>query len=185
MRTPQASLGLDELYLCRRRLTRRGWFRGVFVAVGTAVMMACGGRSELSEDQVGGTADEARRAYKDAVTTILRNERAAFETFFGVQSEDLLGTTGIAAAEPRIKAFLTVMIDSEQRARNLEAPAKALLFHGSFLELFDRFVGDAQLMLEAHRAGDMELALEIYRRLKRGALARLDFLDERLALIDG
>ena len=40
-------------------------------------------------------------------------------------------------------------------------------------------------MLKVHRAGDMELALEIYRRLKRGALARLDFLDERLALIDG
>lgn len=155
------------------------------MAVGTAVLTACGGRSAPSEDQSGGTSDDGRRAYKDAVTTILRNERAAFETFFGVQSEDLLSTTGIAAAEPRIKAFLTVMIDSEYRARNLEAPVTALLFHGSFLELFDRFVGDAQRMLEAQRVGDMELALEIYRRLKRGALARLDFLDERLALIDG
>ena len=182
MRAPQVSLGLDEPDRCRRRLTRRGWFRGVLVAVGTAVMTACGGCSAPSEDQSSGSA--SRRAYKDAVTTILRNERAAFETFFGVQGEDLLSTTGIAAAEPRIEAFLSVMIDSEHRARNLEAPTTALLFHGSFLELFDRFVGDVQRMLEAQRSGDMELAVEIYRRLKRGALARLDFLDERLALID-
>ena len=77
------------------------------------------------------------------------------------------------------------MVDAQARAAKLEAPALATLFHGTFLEHFDRFVGDAEVIRAAIRAGQADKALGTYERLRRGAFERLDFLANRLALIDG
>ena len=81
-------------------------------------------------------------------------------------------------------AFLDAMTDAQASAVELEAPARATLFHGSFLEHFDRFVADAAGIVDAIHAGQAEDALATYHRLRRGAFARLDFLADRLALID-
>ena len=77
------------------------------------------------------------------------------------------------------------MSDAQARAAELEAPPLATLFHGTFLEHFDRFVGDAEVIRDAIRAGQADRALGTYERLRRGAFERLDFLADRLALIEG
>jgi len=123
--------------------------------------------------------------YKDTVTAILTDERAAFEAFFGSEADAWATLEGISGAEQRAIEFHDVMSDAQERAAKLEAPALATLFHGTFLEHFDRFVSDAGGIRDAIRAGQADRALGTYERLRRGAFERLDFLADRLALIDG
>lgn len=123
--------------------------------------------------------------YKDTVAAILTDERAAFDAFFGPEADAWATREGIGGAERRAIEFHEVMSDAQARASELEAPPLATLFHGTFLEHFDRFVGDAEVIRDAIRAGQTDRALGAYERLRRGAFERLDFLADRLALIDG
>ncbi|MCY3749259.1 MAG: hypothetical protein OXG64_08190 [Chloroflexi bacterium] len=160
--------------------------RRTFGVVATVVLLAACGEVEQGSVEVPvDSADAERRAYKDTVAAILADERAAFEAFFGPEADVWATLEGIAASEQRTIDFHRVLSDAQARAAELEAPALGTLFHGTFLEHFDRFVGDAAVIRDAIRAGQAEKALGTYERLRRGAFERLDFLSDRLALIDG
>ena len=148
-------------------------------------MAACGEATQTSDAAPTESADLQRREYKETVAAILADERVAFETFFGPEADPWATLEGIAGAEQRAIDYFDLMRDAQARAAELEAPALGTLFHGTFLEHFDRFVGDAEVIRNAIRAGQAEKALETYQRLRRGAFERLDFLSDRLALIDG
>ena len=155
------------------------------VTLAAVLLSACG---EGEPAPVGSPTDSSnaeRRVYTDTVAAILSNERAAFEAFFGPEADAWATLQGIAGAEQRAIEFHDVMSDAQARAAALEAPALGTLFHGTFLEHFDRFVGDAEVIRDAIRAGQADRALQTYERLRRGAFERLDFLADRLALIDG
>lgn len=155
------------------------------VAAAVAFLSACGEAQQAPTDVPADSANAERRAYRETVAAILADERAAFEAFFGPEADTWATLKGIAASEQRTIDFHRVMTDAQARAAELEAPALATLFHGTFLEHFDRFVGDAEAIRDAIRAGEADRALGIYERLRRGAFERLDFLADRLALIDG
>lgn len=134
----------------------------------------------MSED----SASAERRVYTSTVAAILADERAAFDAFFGPEADAWATPEGIGGSAQRVIDFHEVMSNAQGRAAELEAPALATLFHGTFLEHFDRFVGDAEVIRDAIRAGQSERALQTYQRLRRGAFERLDFLADRLALIE-
>ena len=154
------------------------------VALAAALLVACG-EAEPSPD--GGSAapsNAERREYKRTVEAILTDERAAFDAFFGPEADAWATLEGIGSAEQQTIAFHQAMTDAQTRAAALTAPPLATLFHGTFLEHFDRFVGDAAVIHDAIQDGQADFALGTYQRLRRGAFARLDFLESRLALID-
>ena len=177
---PQAGWPLNlaehQRLISRRRL-------GLAAAV--TFLSACGEAERPPADASKDSASVVRRAYKQVVADILADERAAFEAFFGPGADVWATLEGIAASEQRAIDFHRVMSDAQARAAELESPALATLFHGTFLEHFDRFVGDAQAIRDAIRAGQADQALRTYQRLRRGAFERLDFLADRLALIEG
>lgn len=150
-----------------------------------ALLAACGEAEQAPADVAADSANAERRAYKETVSAILADERAAFDAFFGAEADTWATLEGIAASEQRAIDFHCVMSDAQARAAELESPALATLFHGTFLEHFDRFVGDAEVIRDAIRAGQADEALRTYLRLRRGAFERLDFLADRLALIKG
>ena len=154
------------------------------VALACTLFAACGEVTKAPDGVPPEPADAERRVYKATVAAILTDERAAFDAFFGPEADAWANLDDISGAEPLAVAFLAAMTDAQASAVELEAPARATLFHGSFLEHFDRFVADAAGILDAIHAGQAEDALATYDRLRRGALARLDFLADRLALID-
>ena len=155
------------------------------MAVAAVILAACGEATRNSDSAPTKSSDVQRREYKDTVAAILTDERAAFEAFFGTEAEAWATLEGIGGAEQQASDFHRVMSDAQARAAELEAPALATLFHGTFLEHFDRFVGDAEVIRGAIRAGEADRAIRVYGRLRRGAFERLDFLADRLALIDG
>lgn len=164
-----------------RRIDRRA-----FGVAATAILVAACGEPAASSD--GGptiSADAQRRAYTETVAAILTDERAAFDAFFGPTADSWATLEGIGSAEQQAVEFHGVMSDAKARAAELEAPALGTLFHGTFLEHFDRFVGDAEAIRDAIRAGQADQAFGTYQRLRRGAFERLDFLADRLALIEG
>ncbi len=173
-----------------RPIARRALAAVVGAWCGAAALGACGAAggaasepgTAAAADQAAGSSD--RRAYVQAVAAILADERAAFTAFFGPAADAWAAPERIASAERQAQDFHAAMLDAETRARALESPPTATLYHGAFLEHFDRFVADAAAIREAIRASDLDTALNVYTRLRRGALARLDFLDERLALIE-
>ena len=165
-----------------QRLVSRRTF-GVVAAV--ALVAACGEAEQAPAEVPADSANAERRAYRETVAAILADERAAFDAFFGPEADVWATLEGIAASEQRAMDFHRVLSDAQARATQLEAPALATLFHGTFLEHFDRFVGDAEVIRDAIRAGQAEQALGTYQRLRRGAFERLDFLADRLALIEG
>ena len=154
------------------------------VALACTLFAACGEATKAPDGVPPEPADAERRAYKATVAAILTDERAAFDAFFGPEADAWANLDDISGAEPLAVAFLDAMTDAQASAVKLEAPARATLFHGSFLEHFDRFVADAAGIVDAIHAGQAEDALATYHRLRRGAFARLDFLADRLALID-
>ena len=154
------------------------------VALACTLFAACGEATKAPDGVSQEPSDAERRAYKATVAAILTDERAAFAAFFGPEADAWANLDDISGAEPLAVAFLNAMTDAQASAVELEAPARATLFHGSFLEHFDRFVADAAGIVDAIRAGQPEDALATYHRLRRGAFARLDFLADRLALID-
>lgn len=159
--------------------------RAFGAALAGGLLAACG---EAEQAPDGSSADPLvaeRRAYKETVAAILTDERAAFAAFFGPEADAWASLEGISGAEQLAVDFLESMTDAQARAVELEAPPLATLFHGTFLEHFDRFVGDAKVIRDAIRAGQAERAFQTYQRLRRGAFERLDFLANRLALIDG
>ena len=149
-----------------------------------ALLAACGESGPTPDGSRADLSDAERRVYKETVAAILSDERAAFEAFFGPEAHAWATLEGIAGAGQRAIDFHAAMSDAQARAVELEAPALATLFHGTFLEHFDRFVGDAEVIRDAILAGQAERALGTYERLRRGAFQRLDFLADRLALID-
>jgi len=149
-----------------------------------ALLAACGEAEQVPGGLPTDTSDAERRVYKETVAAILSDERDAFDAFFGPKADAWATLEGIAAAEHRAIEFHDVMSDAQARAAALEAPALGTLFHGTFLEHFDRFVGDAEVIRDAIRAGQPDRALQTYERLRRGAFERLDFLADRLALIE-
>ena len=153
-------------------------------ALACTLFAACGEAAQAPDGVPPEPSDAERRAYKATVAAILTDERAAFDAFFGPEADAWANLDDISGAEPLAVAFLDAMTEAQASAAELEAPARATLFHGSFLEHFDRFVADAAGILGAIRAGQAEDALATYHRLRRGAFARLDFLADRLALID-
>ena len=164
-----------------RRIDRRA-----FGVVTTAVLLAaCGEPTATSDGEPTISSDAQRQAYKETVAAILTDERVAFEAFFGPEADAWATLEGISGAGQRAIEFHHVMSDAQTRAAELQAPPLATLFHGTFLEHFDRFVGDAEVIRDAIRAGQASRALGTYERLRRGAFERLDFLSDRLALIDG
>ncbi len=185
MRTPGRRLPppLDwPLSLARhRRLIGRRTF-GAALAAG--LLAACGESTQSPGSAPADPSDAERRVYKETVAAILTDERAAFDAFFGPSADAWANVEGMSGAEPLAVAFLNSMTNAQVRADKLESPARATLFHGSFLEHFDRFVADAAGILGAIRSGKAEDALATYHRLRRGAFARLDFLADRLSLID-
>jgi len=151
-----------------------------------AVLMAACGEAEQAPSSASADSSNAERAlYKETVAAILSDERAAFDAFFGPGAAAWATVGGIGGSVQRVIEFHDAMSDAQARAGELEAPPLATLFHGTFLEHFDRFVGDAEVIRDAIRAGQGERAFGIYERLRRGAFERLDFLADRLALIDG
>ena len=164
-----------------RRIDRRA-----FGVVTTAVLLvACGEPTASSDGGPTISSDAQRRAYTETVAAILTDERAAFDAFFGPEADSWATLEGIGNAEQQAVEFHRVMSDAKARAAELEAPTLGTLFHGTFLEHFDRFVGDAEVIRDAIRAGQADKALDTYQRLRRGAFERLDFLADRLALIEG
>lgn len=153
-------------------------------ALAVVLVAACGEAAQAPSGVSADPSDAERRVYKDTVAAILTDERAAFDAFFGPEADAWASVAGIADSEQRAINFHEVMSDAQARAAELESPAKATLFHGTFLEHFDRFVGDAEVIRDAIRAGQTERALQTYQRLRRGAFERLDFLADRLTLID-
>ncbi len=149
------------------------------------LLAACGEATQASDATPIESADLQRRKYKETVATILADERAAFEVFFGPEADTWATLEGISGAAQQAIEFRDIMRDAQARAAELEAPTLGTLFHGTFLEHFDRFVGDAEVIRDAVSAGQAEKALATYQRLRRGAFERLDFLSDRLALIDG
>ena len=165
-----------------RRLIGRRTFGATLAAV---LLAACGEAEQASDGSPTDISNAERRAYRETVAAILTDERAAFDAFFGPEADAWATPEGIVGAEQRATAFHDVMSDAQARAAELEAPPLATLFHGTFLEHFDRFVGDAEVIRDAIRAGQADRALGTYERLRRGAFERLDFLADRLALIEG
>lgn len=159
--------------------------RTLGVALAAALLVACGESAPAPSGVSVDPSDAERRVYMDTVAGILTDERAAFDAFFGPEADAWATLEGMSGSEERTIAFHNVMIDAQARAAELEAPALATLFHGTFLEHFDRFVGDAEAIRDAIRSGQADRALQVYQRLRRGAFERLDFLANRLALIDG
>ncbi|MDE2901686.1 MAG: hypothetical protein OXP73_01515 [Chloroflexota bacterium] len=159
--------------------------RAFGVALAAALLAACGETAPAPSGVSVDPSDAERRVYKDTVAGILIDERAAFDAFFGPEADAWATLEGMVGSEDRTIAFHDVMSDAQARAAKLEAPPLATLFHGTFLEHFDRFVGDAEAIRDAIRSGQADRALQIYQRLRRGAFERLDFLADRLALIDG
>lgn len=159
--------------------------RTLGVTLAAVLLAACGEAEQAPDGSPTDIANAERRVYKDTVTAILSDERVAFEAFFGPEADTWATLEGISGAEQRATEFHYLMSDAQARATELEAPALATLFHGTFLEHFDRFVGDAEVIRDAIRAGQADRALGTYERLRRGAFERLDFLSDRLALIDG
>ena len=154
------------------------------VTLAAALLTACGETTQTPDTAPVEPSDVQRREYKQTVAAILTDERAAFDGFFGPQADAWANLDGISGAEALAVAFLDAMTDAQARADELEAPARATLFHGSFLEHFDRFVSDAAAIRDAIRTGQPDRALGVYQRLRRGAFERLDFLADRLGLID-
>ena len=165
-----------------QRVTDRRTFG---VALAATLLAACGETTPTPSGVSVNPSDAERRVYKDTVAGILIDERAAFDAFFGPEADGWATLEGMVGSEERTLAFHVVMSDAQARAAELEAPPLATLFHGTFLEHFDRFIGDAEAIGDAIRSGQAERALQIYQRLRRGAFERLDFLADRLALIDG
>lgn len=165
----------------RRLLGRRRFGVGV-VAV---LMVACGEAEQVPSGAPPDPSDAERRLYKETVAAILTDERAAFDAFFGPEAAVWATVGSISGSEQRVIDFHDAMSDAQSRALELEAPPLATLFHGTFLEHFDRFVGDAEVIRDAIRAGQADRAFATYERLRRGAFERLDFLADRLALIEG
>lgn len=159
--------------------------RAFVAAAAVALLAACGEAKDAPTAVSADSSNAERRVYKDTVAAILTDERAAFGAFFGPEADAWATREGIGGAEQRAIEFHDVMSDAQARASELEAPPLATLFHGTFLEHFDRFVGDAEVIRDAIRAGQADRALGTYERLRRGAFERLDFLADRLALIDG
>ncbi len=159
--------------------------RTLGVAAAVALFAACGEAEQAPADSSEASSNAERRAYIEIVAAILADERAAFDAFFGPEADTWATLEGIAASEQRAVDFHRVMSDAQARAAELEAPALGTLFHGTFLEHFDRFVGDAEVIRDSIRAGEADQALGTYQRLRRGAFERLEFLADRLALIEG
>ena len=167
-------------------MTQRRIDRRAFGVVTTAVLLvACGEPTASSDGRPAVSPDAQRQAYKETVAAILTDERAAFDAFFGPEADSWATLEGIGSAEQQAVEFHRAMNDAKARAAELEAPALGTLFHGTFLEHFDRFVGDAEVIRDEIRAGQADKALGTYQRLRRGAFERLDFLADRLALIEG
>ncbi len=147
-------------------------------------LTACGGTEPAAPDPTaaGGSATQ----FVAVVSQILNDETRAFGAFFGAELQELGTAEGMALerAQQAITQFQTQLGDAQRRARALEPPPTAILFFGSFLEHFDRFVGDAETMLASIAQRDYARAAELYTRLKRGASERLDFLRDRLNLIE-
>lgn len=169
-----------------RRLTGRrvGALLGPVALLAMLLVTACGEPAPAIPDSTG--ANGSATQFVDDVSQILSDETRAFAAFFGTELLELGTAEGMARerAQQAITRFQTQLAEAQQRARALEPPPTATLFFGSFLEHFDRFVGDAETMLASITQRDYARAAETYTRLKRGASERLDFLRDRLNLIE-
>jgi len=160
------------------------------LVLATLTLAACGGPApEQNQPEAASTPSGAAPVGSDAAGyvaqagAILDAEQAAFGAFFGPERGALETADGIAAGTAHIRTFHTAVFALRGQARALAIPAKATLFSDAFLEHFDRFVDDAQRMLDALDAADPARAADVYRRLKRGAFERLTTLREKLALV--
>ena len=169
-----------------RRLTGRrvGALLGPVTLLAIFLVTACGEPAPAIPDSTG--ANGSATQFVDDASQILSDETRAFAAFFGAELLELATAEGMARerAQQAITRFQTQLAAAQQRARALEPPPTATLFFGSFLEHFDRFVGDAETMLASITQRDYARAAETYTRLKRGASERLDFLRDRLNLIE-